>query len=204
MPLQIREAGKACLLALEPPGNLARDLALYRRSLFASYGAERGDASALAFPELAALAFVGPGAEKGFPRRAALAAAIAGCWSGAEGTFASSDLFVEGESLFLGIEGPWEALRQAAIEACAALDLEAVGGAALPFPPATGFFLCRAPGSALGDLPRPPRLSFRDCSLVALILRYGADPLEAATWKEIARSRRRTGPSDSPSQRRRR
>jgi hypothetical protein len=41
------------MIALEPPGNVARDLALYRRELFARLG----EGSALAFPEIVPQAF---------------------------------------------------------------------------------------------------------------------------------------------------
>ena len=41
------------MIALEPPGNVARDLALFRRGLFAGLG----EGSALAFPETIPLAF---------------------------------------------------------------------------------------------------------------------------------------------------
>jgi hypothetical protein len=117
VPLQIREEEHPLLLGLEPPGNLARDLALYRRSLFSRFGAARGDASAFAFPELSALAFLDPGPASPRPLKVpALRGALESCWDGIEGSFTSSGLFVEDNSLFLGIEGQWEKLHARSIE----------------------------------------------------------------------------------------
>jgi hypothetical protein len=192
------------MLGLEPPGNIARDLGLYRRGLFAAFGAARLDASALAFPELSAIAFLDaqPGAVKG----SAMARGLDGCWAGIKGSFSATGLFKEADSLYLGIEGPWNELRARALEACAALGLAETREP--PYAIVKGFFLCRDPRAAQGELPTPPKLSFRDCSLVALRLCYragpGSDPFAAATWSERARSRRRTGASEEPSRRRRR
>lgn len=192
------------MLGLEPPGNIARDLGLYRRGLFAALGAARLDASALAFPELSALAFLDtrPGAVRG----SALARGLDGCWSGTKGSFSATRVFVEAGFLYLGIEGPWDELRARALKACAALGLKETKEP--PYAIVKGFFLCRDLDAAPGELPPPPKISFRDCSLVALRLCYrsgagsGSDPLAAATWSERARSRRRTGASEGPSQRR--
>jgi hypothetical protein len=192
------------MLGLEPPGNIARDLALYRRGLFARFGAPRLDASAFAFPELSAMAFLDakPGAVKG----PALAHGLRECWTGIGGSFSATSLFAEADFLYLGIEGPWDELRARSLEVCAALGLEATKKP--PYAIARGFFLCRDPHAAQGELPSPPKLSFRDCSLVALRLSYragagsGSDPFAAATWRERARSRRRTGASEEPSRRR--
>jgi hypothetical protein len=192
------------MLGLEPPGNMARELALYRRGLFAALGAARLDASAFAFPELSAIAFLNakPRAVKG----SALARGLGGCWAGIKGSFSATRVFVEADSLYLGIEGPWNELRARALEACASLGLEEARES--PYAIARGFFLCRDPKAAPDELPTPPKLSFQDCSLVALRLCYrlgagsGSDSLAAATWSERARSRRRTGASEEPSQRR--
>ena len=51
MALETR--GALYALVLEPPGNEARELSLYRRRIFSALG----DASALAFPDAAPLAF---------------------------------------------------------------------------------------------------------------------------------------------------
>jgi hypothetical protein len=106
----------------------------------------------------------------------------------------------------LEIDGPWNELRARALEACAALGLKETKEP--PYAIARGFFLSRDPEASLAAISPPPKLGFRDCSLVALRLRYrtvtksGNDPFAAATWSERARSRRRTGPNEEPSQRR--
>lgn len=203
MPLQIREEAHPLLLGLEPPGNIARELGLYRRGLFARYGARSCDASAFAFPEISALAFLD--ARPKAVKAATLARALEECWIGIEGGFASAGLFVERGFLYLGLEGPWDRLRSNVDDARSSLGLEKAGEE--PYAIAKGFFLCRAPGAELSELPPPPELSFRDCSLAALRLSYRpgsgvqGDAFAAATWRERARSRRRTGASEEPSQR---
>jgi hypothetical protein len=46
-----------------------------------------------------------------------------------------------------------------------------------------------------------PYPAFRDCALVLLDLRFGPEPFAAATWRELARAKRRTGASSVPSRR---
>lgn len=215
--LQIRDEASCLAFGLEPPGNLGRELVLYKRSLFAAFGAAAGDASALAFPELAALAFARAPAKGGSQPWASpslRARALADAWRKIEGGFASTELFVSEGRLYLGLEGPWESLAAAALELCAFLGLERDDSAG-PYPPLRGFFLCADPGPRPEALPKPPRLSFRDASLVALRLHWREEPaagpsgpstplaaIVAASWTERCRARRRTGADERPSRRR--
>jgi hypothetical protein len=186
------------MLALEPPGNVARDLASYKRSLFADLGA----ASGLALPEVAALAFARPDGSA-IPRtRAAAALALEEAWQGVKGAFSSGGTVLSSGLFYLELRGPMEVLASRAETALAKLGLAACADP--PLESARGFFLC---SSATPDIPGvaiapPPVLAFRDCSLVLMRLRFGPDPFAAATWRELARSKRRTGPSLVPSRRR--
>jgi hypothetical protein len=186
------------MLALEPPGNVARDLASYKRSLFAGLG----EASGLAFPEVAALAF--SRRETGAPPRprAAAARSLEEAWEGIEGGFSSGGTVSSKGILYLELFGPVEDLASRAGAALRNLGLSAFTDA--PIEAGRGFLLCGSarPDSALSAFAEPPALAFRDCALVLLGMRFGSDPFAAATWRELARSKRRTGPSSVPSQRR--
>jgi hypothetical protein len=181
------------MAAVEPPGNVARDLALFRRGLFAALG----EASALAFPELLPLV-VAPCIRSAI-LRARGAADLAGCWDGVEGSFGSGGLSLAGGSLYLAASGPVAPLAARVAEALGAGE----SPPELPLVPGLGYFLCRPaqPEAALEEARRlgPPPASFLDCSLVLVGIRVlagpGADPFLAATWSELARARRRTGPS---------
>jgi hypothetical protein len=180
-------------IALEPPGNLARELSLYRRTLFKSFG----EASALAFPDIVFLSWSLPPklplASRRSPGR--LASALDSCWIGVEGPFTASGIVSLGDSFLLGLGGPLRALAINAAEAAGRLGLEP--DPAPPFEPGLGFFLLKpdgADGSADPSLAGEPlRMSFLDCSLALLRLDLGPDPFRAASWKLLARSRRRTG-----------
>lgn len=193
MPLQIRGGG-CVALAVEPPGNIAREIALYRRALFVGFGAERGDASAFAFPEIVALCFARKKTqnEQRKPDRGArLRRGLAGCWDGIDGSFASAGLSLAEGFIFLEIEGPWSALRSSALTALETLGLEEDAAAGL-FEARPGFLVCRDLGLEPEALPPPPAIAFRDASIVSIALRY-AEGLEAARWREIGRTKRRTG-----------
>lgn len=181
------------MIALEPPGNIARELALFRRQFFARLG----EASALAFPEIVPLAFAGSASASSRPGRQELAS----CWTGLEGSFASASAIESRGHLYLAMNGPLEELSSRAVAAFLAARLEAP----MESPLATGLgcFLCRSsdPQRALQEAERigVPRVNFRDCSIVLLGLRYGytgpdrnreVDPLEALSWRELARARR--------------
>jgi hypothetical protein len=172
------------IIALEPPGNVARDLALFRRALFAALG----EGSALAFPEIVPLAFASRPPRQ---RRGSLAA----CWDGVEGRFSSSGLFLARGGLYLGMSGPLPLLSSRA-SGCLG---EAQGelGSSWPLEAGVGFFLCRPsePELALAAAARigAPRADFLDCSLSRSCLRFGTDPFSAMTWRELGRAKRRTG-----------
>ena len=179
------------IIALEPPGNVARDLARYRRELFSLLG----EGSALAFPELVPLAF------RSLPGKLP-PGALRACWEGIDGAFGSAAPLLSRGLLYLAISGP---VAELSARATAAFGGTAFGDADLrdaPLEPGIGVFLCRPSDpdrglrEALGI--GPPRVVFRDCSLLLLNLRLGSDPLAAATWRERARARRRTGRSAKP------
>ncbi len=178
------------MIALEPPGNIARDLALFRRQLFARLG----EASALAFPEIVPLAFASSASSR--PGRQELES----CWAGLDSSFSTASAIESRGLLYLAVNGPLEELSSRANEAFRAARLEAP----IPAPLETGIgvFLCRSsdPPRALQEveLIGVPRANFRDCSLVLFGLRYGrgpgeehvSSPFDALAWRELARARR--------------
>ena len=174
------------LIALEPPGNVARDLSLYKRRLFSGLGV----GSSLAFPEILPLAFAAKAAP---PASMALAA----CWDGIGDGFTSDGLLVIKGILYLALRGPIERLSSRVAEL-----MSGRGGGLYPLDPplepGVGFFLCRPdsdPETALSEalVLEPPRADFRDCALVVLDLSFGPDPFAAVAWRETARAKRRTG-----------
>jgi hypothetical protein len=199
------------MLALAPPGNLARDLALFRRRIFSVLG----EASALAYPEIVPLAFAGrrgrepaggppdrsrvPG-PRGRATAVRAAGTIGSAWTGVEGSFELGGLGIRGDCLYLELSGPLEALGKAAEAALGRLGIPALASA--PLAAAFGFFLCRFPPPGLAGeeaLSRiealgPPRGRFLDCSLVLYRITRGAAPFAAVAWSEEARTRRLSGP----------
>jgi hypothetical protein len=181
------------IVALIPPGNIGRELALYRRALFHRLG----EASALAFPEFVPLA-AAPRPARAMPRREAQAA-LAGCWKGADGSFSSAGPLLSGGLLYLEMLGPLAALVAASPRSLAAASEEgaASGSFACPLEPGIGVFLCKPsdPEIALGVALElgPPKLEFRDCALALLSFRLGADPFAAMAWRQLARARRLAG-----------
>lgn len=186
------------MIALEPPGNAARDIALFRRRIFSALG----EASALAFPELVPLLWLFPGAPQA-ARRAGLF--MRDCWRGIEAPFSTTSPMASGELLYLGLEGPLESLASALRQSLpsAAVDPSSPTGetqelTAAPLRPCLGFFLCPCPdhGPALAAASSldPPRVDFLDCAIVDMTLRSGPDPFRALSWTIQARETRRTGP----------
>jgi len=181
-------------LGLEPPGNIARELSLYRRELFR----ESSDTSALAFPDLAFLAWgtrrSGSSASLGSP--IALRHALSSSLAGIDGPFALTTVKAFGDCLFLELDGPLEALCQAAGKAIKGLGLET--GNPAPIEAGRGFFLLRidtlVSGFGLPALAASPKLSFSACHLALIRLETGPDPFAAARWDYICRVRRHTGP----------
>jgi hypothetical protein len=182
------------MIALEPPGNVARDLALFRRELFSRLG----EPSALAFPEIVPLAFAATAV--GLAARE-----LSGCWKGIGGSFSSAAPVLSGGLLYLALSGPLEELRARA-QALLARGLSPI--AEQPLATGIGVFLCRPvdPGRALAEAEcaPPPRLSFRDCSLTLYGLGFGAasgrGPFAALRWRELARAGRRSRDPGSPAE----
>ncbi|MBL8968900.1 MAG: hypothetical protein JNG85_17990, partial [Spirochaetaceae bacterium] len=134
MPLQTSPSF-ICLF-LEPPGNEARELALFRRALFAG----GGDASVLALPEAVPLAYAG--ARSARPGLASRRQALAGLWKDYETLAGRRSVFRGGEAgiveregfLFMELEPPLAAFAEAAETTLAALGYAPVlpGGDRLP------------------------------------------------------------------------
>jgi hypothetical protein len=187
------------VLALEPPGNIARDLALFKRAVFSA----RGEPSCLFLPEIAVLASARSPSSPAVPRIEARRA-LEDAWSGVTEGFASRSPVVLDGLCYLDLAGPIELLASRSRKSLKRLALESCDDA--PVEAGRGFFLCCSSGSELerGILASAPTISFRDCFLVMLLIRFGSPPLKAASWRELARSKRPTGPSLSPSKRRRR
>jgi hypothetical protein len=181
-------------IALEPPGNCSRELSLYRRRIFR----ELGEASALALPDLAFLAWCLPaGKGPASPRSPGrLRLELDSCWSGVDGSFATSGLASRSGSVFLSLEGSISMIVEHAARAAASLGLDVDPVPAIE--PGRGFFLFRGADRLASldpsALPPPPELSFLDCSIALLRFDLGAEPLAVASWRTLARSRRRTGP----------
>jgi hypothetical protein len=192
-----RSAISCFMLGLEPPGNVARDLALFRRSLFSMLG----DASCLALPEVVPLSFAFPPIAPAHRSRIELARALPDLWDGIEGPFASEEIVISRGLCYLNMRGPLEMLAERTTDFFKRFDLAPCADAVLE--PGNGFFLCRSPqlNSSPADFAASPHLAFLDCSLVLLRLRYSADPFAAAAWRELARAKRHTGPSSVPSRR---
>jgi hypothetical protein len=200
VPLQILDEESSCLiLALEPPGNVARDLAEYKRSIFR----EEGELSALAFPDVLALACF---RSRPRPSRELLGAELEECWRGIEGSFGSEALIICRGLVYLSLRGPLAELSSRSLPILAKAGLLPFAsplGAAAPLPEEIGFFICRAWDRVLDTavLAPPPELTFNDCSLAILGLRWSGEPFSALTWKLLARKKRRTGPASTPSRR---
>lgn len=173
-------------LCLAPPGNVRRDLAVYRRALFAAgWGS-----SAFALPELAVLGRLDfhPG----------LKARLGACLAGLEGDFAGTAPERgprwdggTGEGLYLPLGQTLGALVE---------RLKGGLGLAADFPrPASGLgsrgiFLALIPGRESADLPpllQAPRLSFHSADLVLLELRGTTPELDCLAWSERLRVHRR-------------
>jgi hypothetical protein len=181
------------MLALEPPGNIARDLALYRRALFA----DTGDSSCFLLPEIVPISF----ARRESVHRATVDGdrrAFDDAWKIAQGGFSSASFIESRGLLYLGLDGPLDALTSVS---------QGIISSSISTPPddapletGLGFFFCRRSPSANGSIQRrrAPQISFFDCSLVLLSIRFGVDPFSSASWREIARSRRPTGPRSRP------
>ena len=97
--------------------------------------------------------------------------------------------------IYLELEGPYEDLVAKAKKAFDTRALVPFSGA--PFEAGRGFFLGRSSGSEAERriIQAPPVISFRDCSLVVLGLRFGEAPYAAIAWHELGRVKRRSGPS---------
>jgi len=185
------------MLAMEPPGNVAADIASFRRGLFA----DTGEPSCLAFPEVLALSFARLENAKRPPMGGAALRVLREAWEDIPGAFSAGELSMSRGLLYLGLMGPVEALASRAEAALGKLGLAAFPNA--PLDAGRGFFLFRSvlpeiPPSALAA---PPDPAFLDCSLVLLSIRFGTDPFAASTWSELARAKRLTGPSPIPSRR---
>jgi hypothetical protein len=180
-------------IVLAPPGNIARELSLYRRLFFSAIG----EATARAFPEIVFLSWsLSPDERTASPRSPGrLRALLASCWLGVEGAFLSTAPVCRRDLAYLGLSGPVDALVGKATHAASSLGLRP--DPAPPLDPGIGFFLFRGPDPRDAiDRAGPvetPRISFLDCSLELLSLEADEDPFRAASWTTLARSRRSTG-----------
>jgi hypothetical protein len=165
------------LLALLPPGNVTRELALLKRRRFAALG----DASGLALPDIAILALA-PGSPSPEGRREA-EMAMREAWEETEGSFMSSGYIIEGGFVYLSL-GPafdtlWSHLREAIQPFGAEADKEIPGLA-----PGRGLFIGK------GETPeREMAFTFRQAflALYELSLTRSGDALSATSWQEAAR-----------------
>ncbi len=202
MALETR--GALYALVLEPPGNEARELSLYRRRIFSALG----DASALAFPDAAPLAFGlrlrSADSPKAGLARAALEPALSALWKERSEGFASAGGLVEaGGSLYLGLGSSFEALAADAAGILGGLGLgplaaegaeTASGALSCPWRAGLGFFVCGRSSLEAAAALSPPALSFFDSALALYRLEPGPDPFQALSWRTVAEVRRLSGP----------
>jgi hypothetical protein len=198
--------GRFLAIGLEPPGNIVRELSLFKRRFFSRLG----DPAALAFPDCAVLAF---GARP--PRSSARigrsnqdvarlrARALSLAWEGidphsafsigapGEGEEPEDMLETAGSALFLRFRGPLLRLAENAEAFFRAIGIPALEDP--PFAAGRGCFLC-AEGSDASRIAavgaRPPSEGFRDCSLVLWSFAVASESFRASSWKELARVRR--------------
>lgn len=179
-------------LCLIPPGNVARELALYRRELFRRHGI----ASALEGPEMAVLAL----GEAGFGDRAGIGEALRKAWVDLEGSFRTGGMVPCPGGFCLSLGGAFPDLvgrMEGLLPPLARSTL---------FDAGKGFFICgdrelgaEATERALHENPPPP-LSFHAAEIVLFRLslseprdgeaRDGEAKGEALSWKEILLSHR--------------
>ena len=196
MPLRTSSSIAICL---QPPGNVARELVLYKRRLFS----ELGCASALAFPEIALIASgrTFDTAEGKARNRREIHTAMTSAWAGLQGSFTSGDLVLQKGIYYLRLEAPFSELTVRLGEALS-------GPSALPLTCGAGFYLCAAAdvdaagddgsaGEGRGLDIKPPPLSFYAASL-SLYRFYLSAPstdqaLDACAWRELDRVPRHRG-----------
>ena len=176
------------MAALEPPGNVAAELALYRGRLFAALA----EPSARAWPEVIPLAFATEGhadLAPGSRERRRLEALLRQAWRGIEGGFSSTRPFLREGSLYLGFDGPLAALADSLAEGLPEYGRGSAADAA-PLAARIGVFLCRPRDvergleAALGL--GPPASAFAACRLSILRAEHGGEPLSATAWRELA------------------
>jgi hypothetical protein len=179
MPLRTSPARLvACLV---PPGNIARELSLFRRRLFSGLG----EALALSLPDLVFLAmWQGPDPRDGRRAKAEARLALAKAWEGLTGAFALAAAAKSGGWLHLPVSGPLGLLRERLGDA----GKEALG---LPFPLAEGFLLMplagegSASGEAAGLIATAPAASFHSASLALYRFDVQESGLRALRWSEV-------------------
>jgi hypothetical protein len=186
----------AIVIALEPPGNIAAEIARYRSRLFSALA----EPSARAFPELLPLMTVravptdpppsGRLRRKELHRlEAARERTLARAWSGAEGGFSSGPPAIIGGRLYLTIEGPFDALASSLAGLLPSLGLEPAAGAVSPIAPRSGFFLCAprdgAAALAAAESLGPPEFSFMACRIALVSVFYGHDAFSTLVWEEL-------------------
>ncbi|MDP3177383.1 MAG: hypothetical protein Q8M76_05725 [Spirochaetaceae bacterium] len=199
-------AGRFFAIGLEPPGNIEREVALFKRRLFAILG----DPSALAFPDSVILAFGArpPGLSpfSGVDRREiarALAQALARVWESVDPAIAfgigepeekgetGKALEEAGSALFLGFHGPIEGLADRARSFFGTIGLSELENQ--PFASGRGCFLCAkatAAARAAAAMAAPPVAGFRDCALVLWSFAVPREDFRASSWRELARAER--------------
>jgi len=199
-------------IALLPPGSEARKLTDIKRRLFEEDAAcpfegvpeHPAGPAGLAFPDAAFLAFRA-GRTQGCPVRDTELRAV---WEGIDGAFRSGRVFERAGGIYLGLEGPLEALclKIEALQAgspggCGRAEgssweesIGLPGGGCLY---GGGFYLGRAGRPERLELAQKAaaenQLSFLDATLAIVRISLCMAP-PALVWKECASGRRRTGP----------
>ena len=194
LPLSDRADSRLWLCALEPPGNIARDIGLYRRRFFREFGIP----SACMYPAIVTLSC--SAARTGLASASRYCELIVSAIQERNLAFGGNFPVFAEDSLYLGMESGLPELRRF-------LDDLARGdpGGISPIParethfllPGAGFFVCRTDGPgefpSAGILPPPIRFSFRDCSVSLYRVDSGDGFRYTSHWTLLAKARRKTG-----------
>jgi hypothetical protein len=163
------------LLCLAAPGNVGRELALYRRALFAAGWGP----SCFALPELAVLGRLGPGQTGGLKK------ILASSLRGLEGDFAPASPVLQGRGLYLPLGPCLPSLAQSLLKDLSLEPQEPFEG--------QGIFLGLAPDGVLeGPSPiLPPAISgFHSAALILLDISPPSEGLRGLSWSEALRVHR--------------
>jgi len=190
--LQHDSSPKTCFaIAIEAPGNITREISLFRRQVFS----RTQDASALAFPDVVVLAWGRSTSGRAVPAVTSsddLRRRMSKVFQGIPGSFTSRGTAAHGGRVFLGIEGNLELFSKTAASFLDSLGCEIPTDP--PFEAGIGFFIsadAELYTRARSQLGIPsPSFSFFGCAFSLVRFDVALERFRAVTWKTIACARR--------------